>query len=60
MPLGKQNRVPVSEENHEFCLDGAFDIRTGKTLVDPYSERKTEHTKTFSGGCLRGARAARS
>jgi len=46
-PVGEQWSVEVPEQNGKFCLYGALDIHTGRTLVGPYPQGKSEHTKAF-------------
>jgi len=46
-PVGEQWSVEVPEQNGKFCLYGALDIDTGKTLVESYPKGKSSCTKAF-------------
>ena len=37
----------MPEQNEKFCLYGALDVHTGRTLVGPYPKGKSSCTKAF-------------
>jgi len=47
MPVGKQWSVDVPESNDKFCLYGALDIGTGRTITKAYPKGKSSCTRAF-------------
>lgn len=47
MPVGKQWSVDVPKSNDKFCLYGALDIETGRTIIDAHPKGTSEYTKAF-------------
>lgn len=47
MPVGKQWSVDVPESNDKFCLYGALDIETGRTIIEAHPKGTSEYTKAF-------------
>jgi transposase len=47
MPVGKQWSIDVPESNDKFCLYGALDIETGRTITEAHPKGTSEYTKAF-------------
>lgn len=47
MPVGEQWSVDVPASNDKFCLYGALNIETGRTITEAYPKGKSEYTKAF-------------
>jgi len=47
MPVGKQWSVEVPESNDTFCLYGALDIETGRTIIEAHPKGTSEYTRAF-------------
>jgi transposase len=47
MPTGEQWSVEVPESNDKFCLYGALDIGTGRTITEAHPKGTSEYTKAF-------------
>lgn len=58
MPVGEQWSVEVPRQNLLFCLYGALDVRTGKTLLTPTLGESPNIRKRLCAGCSMRSKAA--
>lgn len=58
MPVGEQWSVEAPRQNLLFCLYGALDVRTGKTLLTPTLGESPNIRKRLCAGCSMRSKAA--